>query len=232
MSVWAIVVAGGSGTRFGGPKSDVLLAGARVVDRSVATARLVCDGVVLVVPRDGSLTPSPDCTIVVGGSTRAESVRNGLAVVPLDAQVIVVHDAARPLASEALFRRVIEAVHNGADAAITAVPIVDTIKRVHDRVIQETIDRSVLVAVQTPQAFRADALRAAHANGRSTTDDAALLEDMGLRVVCVDGDVRNRKLTTRDDLAVMELHAAQMHAAQMNEKAHAPLNSAPMGEAS
>jgi 2-C-methyl-D-erythritol 4-phosphate cytidylyltransferase len=141
---------------------------------------------------------------VEGGATRSKSVRNGLAAVPDDADVIVVHDAARPAAGVALFRAVIDAVRAGADAAFPGVPVTDTIKRVDGDVVVETIDRAALVAVQTPQAFSAAALRAAHAGGGEATDDAALVEQAGGRVVVVPGHAANRKLTTPDDLAALE----------------------------
>jgi 2-C-methyl-D-erythritol 4-phosphate cytidylyltransferase len=210
VTVWTVVVAGGSGTRFGGPKSDAVLNGRRVVDRSVAVAAQVSDGVVLVVPADGSLAPAEGCVVVAGGSTRSQSVRNGLGAVPAEAAIVVVHDAARPLATPALYERVIGAVRSGADGAIPGVAVVDTIKRVDDGLVAETVDRSALVAVQTPQAFSARTLRAAHASGLEATDDAGLLEAMGGRVAVVEGESTNRKLTTREDLAVMELHAAAL----------------------
>jgi 2-C-methyl-D-erythritol 4-phosphate cytidylyltransferase len=192
VTVWAIVVAAGRGDRYGGPKQHEVINGKRCVDWSVDDARAACDGVVVVVP------PGEDG--VTGGATRSESVRNGLAAVPDDADVIVVHDAARPAAGVALFHAVIDAVRAGADAAIPGVPVTDTIRVVDGG----TLDRSSLVAVQTPQAFRADALRAAHASGGEATDDAALVEQNGGRVVVVPGHAANRKLTTPDDLAALE----------------------------
>jgi 2-C-methyl-D-erythritol 4-phosphate cytidylyltransferase len=189
VSVWAIVVAAGRGDRYGGPKQLEVISGKRCMDWSLDDATAACDGVVLV--GEGG---------VAGGSTRSESVRNGLAAVPDDADVIVVHDAARPAAGVALFHAVIGAVRAGADAAIPGVPVTDTIRMVDGG----TLDRSQLVAVQTPQAFRAAALRAAHASGGEATDDAALVEANGGRVVVVPGHVTNRKLTTPDDLAALE----------------------------
>ena len=199
MTVWAIVVAAGRGERFGRPKQYELLAGRRVLDWSVDDARDACDGVVLVVPPD-----RPEDGTVAGGATRSESVRNGLAAVPDDADVIVVHDAARPAAGVGLFQAVIDAVRAGADAAIPGVPVTDTIKRVDGATVVETIERSTLVAVQTPQAFRADALRAAHASGAEATDDAALVERAGGRVVVVPGHTANRKITEPGDIDVLE----------------------------
>jgi 2-C-methyl-D-erythritol 4-phosphate cytidylyltransferase len=125
-------------------------------------------------------------------------------MVPDDVEVIVVHDAARPAAGIDLFEAVIDAVASGADAAFPGIPVTDTIKRVDGDVVVETLDRSSLVAVQTPQAFRAAALRAAHADGIDATDDAALVERNGGRVVVVPGHAANRKLTDRADLVVLE----------------------------
>jgi 2-C-methyl-D-erythritol 4-phosphate cytidylyltransferase len=119
----------------------------------------------------------------------------------MDADIVVVHDGARPFASEDLYRLVIAAVRDGADGAIPGVPVTDTVKVVDDaKTVVQTLDRSVLVTVQTPQAFRADALRSAHARGDDTTDDAALVEHAGGRVVVVPGEPENRKITVADDL--------------------------------
>ena len=194
--IWTIVVGGGSGRRFGTPKQYESLGDVRVSDRSVAVASEASDGVVVVVPpedaeRDGA---------VAGGSSRSDSVRAGLAAVPAEATIVCVHDAARPLASPELFRRAIAAVIAGADAAIPSVAVADTIKVVADGVVVSTPDRASLVAVQTPQAFRAAALRAAHERGEDATDDAALVEAAGGLVVVVDGEVTNRKITVPDDL--------------------------------
>jgi len=121
--------------------------------------------------------------------------------VPAEADVIVVHDGARPFASVALFRAVIGAVREGADAAVPGIPVSDTVKVVDDAmVVVETLDRSRLVAVQTPQAFRAAALRAAHAGEAEGTDDASLVERAGGRVVVVPGEPDNRKITVVEDL--------------------------------
>jgi 2-C-methyl-D-erythritol 4-phosphate cytidylyltransferase len=198
--VWTIVVAGGTGQRFGTPKQYELLGDLRVIDRSTRTAAAVSEGVVVVVPpadveREGG---------VAGGATRSDSVRNGLAAVPPQATIVCVHDAARPLADAELFHRVIEAVTDGADGAVPGVAVSDTIKIVDGGVVTATPERDRLVAVQTPQAFRASVLRAAHEHGGSATDDAALVEALGGTVRVVDGDDRNRKITRPDDLAWAE----------------------------
>ena len=198
--VWAVVVAAGSGDRYGGPKQYERLVGRRVLDWSLAVARASTAGVVLVVPAERAAEPEAADAVVAGGDTRSMSVRAGLAAVPAEAEVIVIHDAARPAAPRALFSAVIRAVNEGADGAIPGLTVVDTLKRVRDGVVVETLDRRGLVSVQTPQAFRATALRAAHAGGGEATDDAVLVEEHGGRVVVIPGDPTNIKLTSPDDL--------------------------------
>jgi 2-C-methyl-D-erythritol 4-phosphate cytidylyltransferase len=198
--VWTIVVGAGAGERFGSAKQYERIGDDRVIDIARAAAATCSDGVVVVVP-------SADVGRehgVAGGDTRSVSVRNGLAAVPADADIICVHDAARPLATADLFRSVIDAVADGADGAVPGVRVTDTIKVIerdgeHVTVVS-TPARESLVAVQTPQAFRAAVLRAAHASGRDATDDAALVELVGGRVVVVPGDASNRKITDWDDL--------------------------------
>lgn len=175
-----------------------------MVDVSCSVAAACSRGVILVVPADDVAKEGG----VAGGATRSDSVRAGLAAVPGDADVVCVHDAARPFASVALYDRVIDAIASGADAAVPGLPVADTIKVIDPRTASEatlgevtaTPDRSTLVAVQTPQAFRASALRAAHAGGGNATDDAALVEAAGGRVIVVLGDAMARKITTPDDL--------------------------------
>jgi 2-C-methyl-D-erythritol 4-phosphate cytidylyltransferase len=215
--VWSIVVAGGSGRRFGTMKQFSLLGGRPVLEWAVAACRPVSAGVVLVVPPDAA-APGQDFdahgadAVVAGGATRSASVRHGLAAVPADAEVVVVHDAARPLADAGLFDAVVAAVaHDGIDAAVPGLPLHDTIKAVDGaRTVTATLDRSALVAVQTPQAFRAELLRRAHQPGlggapAEATDDAALVEALGATVRVVPGDERNLKITTPDDLRAAEL---------------------------
>jgi 2-C-methyl-D-erythritol 4-phosphate cytidylyltransferase len=217
--VWSIVVAGGAGRRFGEQKQFSSLAGRPVLSWAVDACRTVSDGVVLVVPANARPTDSSGAdAVVTGGSTRADSVRAGLEAVPAEAEVIVVHDAARPLAPPALFAAVLEALHE--DGVIGAVPGLvpsDTIKVVDRSMhVTNTLDRTSLVAVQTPQAFGAEALRRAHARAQGSpdavaTDDAMLVEAAGGRVRVVPGHPGNIKITTPDDLATAErlLAAAQ-----------------------
>ncbi|MGH9088686.1 MAG: 2-C-methyl-D-erythritol 4-phosphate cytidylyltransferase [Acidimicrobiales bacterium] len=215
--VWAIVVAAGTGSRFGRTKQFELLAGRPVAAWAVEAARAVVDGVVLVLPPGrvaaeaaGGEAPAAPAgfgadVVVGGGDSRSASVRAGLASVPDEAAVVVVHDAARPLASPALFRAVLDGLGDDddpADGAVCAVPVADTLKRltVDGTMVAGTVDRSGLVAVQTPQAFRAGALRRAHRTAADATDDAGLVEAAGGVVRVVPGDPRNLKLTTLADL--------------------------------
>jgi 2-C-methyl-D-erythritol 4-phosphate cytidylyltransferase len=203
-ATWTIVVAGGSGTRFGSAKQFELIGAERVIDKACDVARRSCDRVVVVLPSAAESerwSGEHADVAVVGGETRSESVRAGLRAVPAVAEVVCVHDAARPLASAELFARVVAAVRAGADGAVPAIAVTDTVKVVdHDGVVASTLDRSTLVAVQTPQAFRAAVLRDALAAGVDDTDDAAAVERHGGRVVTVAGEPWNRKITERDDL--------------------------------
>jgi 2-C-methyl-D-erythritol 4-phosphate cytidylyltransferase len=142
---------------------------------------------------------------VPGGTTRTESVRAGVAEVPEDAAVIVVHDAARPLVSEEVILRVIAALGEGFDGAVPGLPLADTVKRVQGGVVVETVPRDELVTVQTPQAFVAPVLRAAlkalsDESSQSPTDCASLVEANGGRIRVVEGDEKLLKVTTRADL--------------------------------
>ena len=218
MSVWVVIVAAGRGQRFGAPKQFARLGGRTLVEWSVDSARGEAQGIVLVLPPDEP-DDSPGARLarhgvagvdvmVPGGATRSASVRAGLAAVPARAEVIVVHDGARPLASPAMFRAVVDAVRAGADGAVPALALADTLKRVAGDVVHGTVERDALVAVQTPQAFRAEVLRAAHAAGGEATDDAGLVEASGATVRTVPGDPRNIKVTTTADLEIVQALAS------------------------
>lgn len=197
--MWVVVAAAGSGSRYGGAKQYEQLGGRRVLDWSLAAARESGDGVVLVVSPGASLDEDAD-RVVVGGDTRSASVRAGVDAVPDSAAVVLVHDAARPLASPALFGAVVAAVRSGSAAVVPGVVPVDTIRRRDGGVV----DRSELVAVQTPQGFRSEVLRDAHRGGPDATDDAGLVEAAGHAVTVIEGETANRKITTPDDLVVAE----------------------------
>lgn len=202
--VWTIIVAAGSGLRFGSAKQFENLGNGRVVDWSVDEALQHSAGIVVVVPEGQIKQPFE----VVGGQTRSESVRCGLVAVPPEATIICVHDAARPFASSVVYQRVIGAVVDGNDGAVPGIAVTDTIKEINSSdVVVATPQRATLRAIQTPQAFRASTLRRAHEKGGEGTDDAALVENIGGTVVVVQGDEMNRKITTRDDLDWARAHA-------------------------
>jgi 2-C-methyl-D-erythritol 4-phosphate cytidylyltransferase len=142
---------------------------------------------------------------VTGGATRADSVAAALAEVPDESLVVLVHDAARPLLDDAVVERLMGPLGEGFDGAVPALAVPDTLKRVRDGVIRETVDREGLVTAQTPQVFLADVLRRAFAGDRSgATDCAYLVERTGGRVAVVAGDPRLLKVTTPADLALVE----------------------------
>lgn len=209
--VAAIVVAAGSGVRYGSFKQFEPLAGRRVIDWSVAAARATCAQVVVVLPQGANPQPPVDADIVVaGGASRAESVRAGLAMLDDTIRIVAVHDGARPLATEALFQRVIDAVRAGADAVVPGVAVVDSLRLRGPG--GGPVDRSEMIAVQTPQAFRVEVLRRAHATNGDATDDASLVDADGGKVVVVPGDVGNRKVTDPSDLVVADALLASRRA--------------------
>jgi len=214
---WAVVCAAGAGERFGGerPKVFAALAGrpllAESLERLEACEEIV--GIVVAAPAGWEepvilLAEELGCSkvsaVVTGGSTRGGSVRLALAEIPGEAELVLVHDAARPLVSEEIVARVLEPLGRGWEAVVPALPVADTVKRVEDERVVETVDRGSLVSAQTPQAFRADVLRAAYAKQGEATDCAALVEERGGRVCWVEGDPRLHKVTTPDDLALVE----------------------------
>lgn len=221
MSDWAIVVAAGQGARFGDdgvPKAFRPLARLPMYVHSLRALEAVPSiaGIVLVVPVNwqeyamehtmGEATRAP-IEIIPGGDTRQASVRAGLGVVPPDAERIVVHDAARPLVTPEMIESALRGLKD-ADGAISAVSVADTLKRTKGHEIESTVAREDLWRAQTPQAFRAASLRAAHARaldeGLDATDDAALLEHAGGRVIVVQGDERNIKITTPAEIELAE----------------------------
>lgn len=202
-SVWGIVVAGGSGARFGQRKQLLELAGRRVADRALDALRPFVDGLIVVIPADLVGAPGGDRfeadAVVAGGDSRSASVRAGLAHLPATVTHVLVHDAARPLADPDLIQRVVAALSQG-DAVVPVVAVADTLRRVSGG----PADRADFVAVQTPQGFGIDALRAAHSSGAEATDDASLIDACGGRVVHVEGNPRNFKITVAHDLIVAE----------------------------
>jgi len=213
--VSAIIAAGGRGARFGGtqPKQLSLLAGRPILQHSVDAflASPTVDEIILALPEDLAAQP-PDYLhstrkplhIVSGGARRQDSVARGFARVSRDSELVVIHDAARPLVSEAVIDRTIAAAAQGG-AAIAAMRAHDTVKRAGaDGVITATLPRDEIFLAQTPQAFRVQVLRDALAIADDATDEAALAERAGHHVRVVEGDPRNLKVTTPDDLAIAE----------------------------
>ena len=217
MSVWAIVAAAGRGDRLGAdrPKAFVGLGGrvllAESLDRLEACGQI--DAIVVAAPVGWEeptillaeeLAADKVIAVVPGGATRSGSVAAALAEVGDGAEAVLVHDAARPLVTDGLVERLLAALRSGWDGAVPGLAVADTVKRVEDGRVVETLDRGGLAAVQTPQAFRADVLRAAYAVGGEATDCAALVEAQGGRVTVVDGDPRLVKITTPADLELVQ----------------------------
>jgi 2-C-methyl-D-erythritol 4-phosphate cytidylyltransferase len=213
VSVFAVLVAAGRGERLGEdrPKAFVRLGELPLLAESLR--RLdeseSIDGVIVVAPPEWEepaillaeeLGASKVSACVTGGETRTESVRAGVAEVPDEASVILVHDAARPLLPAEIVPRLLDALAQGFDGAVPGLPVRDTVKRVVGGTVAETPARNELVTVQTPQAFVAGVLRAALARGEEGTDCASLVEAAGGRVTVVEGDERLLKVTTRADL--------------------------------
>ncbi len=200
------------GTRLGlpRPKAFVELAGSSLLRRSIDAARAsgVVDEVVVIVPAelaDAVRAEFGEVTVVAGGAERSDSVRAGLAAAG-DAELILVHDAARALTPPDLFVRVVTALRGDRQAVVPGLPVADTLKRVDGRGrVLSTPDRSELRAVQTPQGFAAALLRRAHAGAADATDDAGLVEALGAEVHVVPGDELAFKITTPYDLRLAEL---------------------------
>ncbi|WP_146364240.1 2-C-methyl-D-erythritol 4-phosphate cytidylyltransferase [Arthrobacter yangruifuii] len=238
-----VVVAGGSGQRlgYGIPKARVPLAGEPMLLHALrAVQAALPDAVIAVAVPSGDTLMRTICagfpgevSVVDGGTTRSDSVRAALGVLPADLEAVLVHDAARALTPPEVFHRVAAALAAGADAVIPAVPVVDTVKDTAPapaaaaaaaRVVTGTPDRSRLRAVQTPQGFAAALLRRAHAAALSfdagtaaaVTDDAMLVESLGTEVYVVEGSQLSLKITTPLDLVLAEAILAGGHHRQEN----------------
>lgn len=226
---WVVVCAAGAGERLGGarPKAFAALAGRPLLAESLERLEdcFQVEGLVVAAPPGWEepvilLAEELGCgkvsAVVTGGASRGESVRLALAEIPPEAGFVLVHDAARPLVSEQILSRVLEPLakseeKGGArvpppwDAVVPALPLTDTVKRIDGEQVLETLARDSLVAVQTPQAFRSEAIRAAYADAAGeATDCAALVEARGGSVRWVEGDPLLRKVTTPEDLLLIE----------------------------
>lgn len=221
MSVVVIVPAAGAGSRFGGglPKQFQSLAGKPMIQHVIERFLIDENVARVVVPVAqvllANVKNSERVSFVAGGETRQQSVIRGL-VEAEDAELIAVHDAARPLFSIAMFHSVVEAAR-AAGAAVPVVPVADTIHVMNaDGTVSETLDRTMLGAAQTPQCFRADILRdilaRAEREGIEGTDEAGLAARFGYTVRAVPGDPRNLKITVPEDLAIAESYLQQWSA--------------------
>jgi 2-C-methyl-D-erythritol 4-phosphate cytidylyltransferase len=218
----AVVVAGGAGRRVGGelPKQFLEVGGVPILLRATLPflGHPAVRSVIVVLPAEYASTPPPwldrrDLVLVAGGAERSDSVRNGLLAVPPDVETVLIHDGARPFVSRAVIDRVLGAAAHGP--AIAAIPAADTIKEVDaSRRIVGTPDRARLWQAQTPQGFPRDLLLEAHRRARveaaPATDDAALLERMGVAVHVVEGAPENIKITRPVDLVFAEALAAHL----------------------
>jgi 2-C-methyl-D-erythritol 4-phosphate cytidylyltransferase len=213
MSTVAVVPAAGSGERLGAgrPKAFVHLGGQTLLERTLAGLRdsAAVDAVVVAVPPDrtdeAKLILGGDAVVVAGGPSRTESVRRALAAVG-QPELVLVHDAARALTPPDLIARVVAALRDGHQAVVPALPVADTIKEVDaNGVVIATPDRAGLRAVQTPQGFHTELLLRAYDRAPTdVTDDAALVENLGVQVLVVDGDPMAFKITTAFDLLLAE----------------------------
>ncbi len=226
MRTSAIIVAAGSGSRLGvgQPKAFVTVGGRTMLCHSLSTVAALAELVEVVVTVPGAMENEARAEarraglnvpvkVTEGGAERQDSVRIALGLTSAESELVVIHDAARPFAPLALFERCIEAaVRSGA--AIAAIPAADTLKRVEERRILETVPRAGLYQAQTPQAFRRQLLIAAHEHARtrriSATDDADLVERLGEIVEIVEASALNLKITTRSDLEIAEAIAATL----------------------
>jgi len=218
LSVWAVLAAAGRGERLGSdrPKAFARLGGRPLLAESLERLEGSdwIDFIVIAAPVEWEepvillaeeLGAGKVSSVVTGGASRSESVREALAEVADDAAVVLVHDAARPLLPDEVIERVLAPLSEGWDGVVPGLPLSDTVKRVEGDRVVETLPREELVAVQTPQAFVASALREALSGDISTASDcASLIEARHGRVKVVDGDPRLLKVTSRKDLAVVE----------------------------
>ena len=216
--VWAVLAAAGRGERLGSdrPKAFARLGGRPLLAESLERLEGSewIDFIVIAAPAEWEepaillaeeLGAGKVSSVVTGGASRSESVREALAAVADDAAVVLVHDAARPLLPEDVIARVLAPLSEGWDGVVPGLPVSDTVKRVEGERVVETLPRGELVAVQTPQAFIASVLREALAGDVSTASDcAALVEARGGRVKVVEGDPRLLKVTSAEDLALLE----------------------------
>jgi len=208
MKIAVIIVAGGSGKRMGQPKQFLPLAGKAVVSWNVEAFKKIkgVDQIILVVANeDLEKAKLLGCAVAESGRERTDSVRNGLKLVSPDTELVIIHDGARPLITTDVIEKAIkEAREYGA--AVVGVPVKDTIKKVDSRelIVESSLNRDDLWQAQTPQVFKYEIITRAYASGKKATDDAKLVEDLGIKVKMVMGSYENLKVTTPEDLIAAE----------------------------
>ena len=200
---WAILLAAGGGARFGAEKQFVRAGGHRLVDLALEAAAGTCERVVLVLPPGRVWDGQPVHAVVEGGADRPASVRRGLAAIPDDDGIVIVHQAANPLADVALLQALLEAVAGGAAAAVPGLRPADLVRRTTGGLLGDIVGRDDLVLVQTPAAFRLPVLRAAHDQRIDALEDTALVSALGHDIVVVPGDPRNVHVTSMADLELV-----------------------------
>jgi 2-C-methyl-D-erythritol 4-phosphate cytidylyltransferase/2-C-methyl-D-erythritol 2,4-cyclodiphosphate synthase len=205
----AIIAAAGSGERFGAPipKALIHLGDKTLLQHAVAHLSPVVDQIIVTAPAgyEDQMKDlvGDEITVVTGGATRSESVNIGLAHVDSNADFVLVHDAARALASTELAARVISALRSGEVGVIPGLAEVNTVKVIDkDGYVIDSPERSALRNVQTPQGFSYAVLKAAHADSRDVTDDAVLVANLGHKIKVIDGEERALKITNPSDLAI------------------------------
>ena len=204
----AIIAAAGSGERFGAtlPKALISLGNRTLIEHAVAALAPVASEIVICAPagyeKQIQELVGSDITVVVGGTTRSESVRAGISALSGNAKYVLVHDAARALASTQLAKSVLTALEKGEVAVIPGLELIDTVKSVDTKGhVTSTPDRTTMRRVQTPQGFDVEVLKKAHSTGADATDDGALVEALGHKVLIINGEERAIKITTPSDLA-------------------------------
>ena len=219
LTVAAILVAAGDGQRLGAsvPKAFCLVAGRTLLEHAAErfAAHPGVRDLVIVAPvalLESATSLVPAGVVLAGGRTRQDSVDRGLAALGEDVDAVLIHDVARPFVPAAVIDRVLAALAGGAEAVVPAVAVTDTVKRVDaSEAVTETLDRAALRAVQTPQGFLRSVLVRAHlaSDGSGVTDDAALVEALGVRVVVVAGADESFKITRPWDLVLAEVVASR-----------------------
>lgn len=209
MKTTAIITAGGTGKRMGRPKQFLELLGKPIIEWTISVfkaCKLINDIILVVTEDDMKQSEKYNLKLAIGGKERVDSVKNGLKLVESDTDLVLIHDGARPLITSDIIETSIRTAMNN-DAVIVGVPVKDTIKEVDNDSLDviRTLDRKLLWHIQTPQIFKYSLIKTAYENMKGfVTDDAKLVEDLGINVKVIMGSYENIKITTPEDLLVAE----------------------------